>query len=245
MLSEFFQLLLYLFFSCLFDCQLDYNKNMCGAFFVENNQGMQKLTAALGVSELDTRGIRVPASMVQIVTEPELNKRQLEEAQWWLLLDKSGKPNYQYATFNSRSDKLFSSRLTKNLMKTSRCVLPASGVIEGQDKQYHSLTTEADAVALGGLYKRYQIGDEQVTTTSVITCPPNPKLNGIHNKSTPLMLDWQDEVLINMWLDPSLTDSEVFRHVLTGELMMPITATPIQGARDLAARGEAVNLTSD
>jgi putative SOS response-associated peptidase YedK len=218
---------------------------MCGAFFVENNHGMQKLTSALGVNDIESRGIRVPASMVQIVTEPELNKRQLEEAQWWLLLDKAGKPNYQYATFNSRSDKLFSSRLTKNLMKTSRCILPASGVIEGQDKKYHGITSKYGAVALGGLYKRYQIGDQLMTTTSVITCPPNPKFNGIHEKSTPLMLDWQDKELINMWLDPSLTDSEVFRHVLTGELMMPITATPIKGARDLAARGEAVDISRD
>ncbi|KAA3639092.1 MAG: hypothetical protein DWP95_11220 [Proteobacteria bacterium] len=218
---------------------------MCGAFFVENNQGMQKLTAALGVSELESRGIRVPASMVQIITEPHINQRQLEDAKWWLLLDKTGKPNYQYATFNSRSDKLYSSRLTKNLLKNSRCLLPASGVIEGQDKQYHSLTANLGAVALGGLYKRYQVGDQLMTTTSVITCPPNSKLNGIHEKSTPLMLDWQDQELINMWLDPGLTDSEAFRHLLTGKLMTPITATPIKGARDLSVRGQAVNLTRD
>lgn len=218
---------------------------MCGAFFVENNQGMQKLTAALGVPELESRGIRVPASMVQIVTEPEINQRHLEEAKWWLLLDKTGKPNYQYATFNSRSDKLYSSRLTKNLFKSSRCILPATGVIEGQNKQYHSLTSSYGAVALGGLYKRYQIGDQRLTTTSVITGPPNPKFDGIHEKSTPLMLDWQDENLIDMWLDPSLTDSEALRHLLNGELLMPMTATPIQGARDLDARGEAVEIASD
>lgn len=218
---------------------------MCGAFFVENNQGMQKLTAALGVSELESRGIRVPASMVQIVTEPEINQRRLEEAKWWLLLDKNGQPNYQYATFNSRSDKLYSSRLTKGLFKNSRCLLPATGVIEGQNKQYHSLTSSQGAVALGGLYKRYQIGEQQLTTTSVITCPPNRKLDGIHEKSTPLMLDWQDQDLINMWLDPSLTDSEAFRHLLTGELMTPITATPIEGARDLSERGQSVNLSAD
>lgn len=218
---------------------------MCGAYFVENNQGMQRLTTALGVPDIESRGIRVPASTVQIVTEGTSNSRKLEEARWWLLLDSSGKLNYQYATFNSRSDKLYSSRLTKNLMKTSRCILPASGVIEGQDKRYHSLTSEFGAVALGGLYKRYQMGDEQVTTTSVITCPPNPKLSDIHKKSTPLMLDWHDQELIDMWLDPDFTHSEAFRHILNGNLLMPIKATPIQGARDLTTRGETVSLSSD
>ena len=100
-------------------------------------------------------------------------------------------------------------------------------------------------MALGGLYKRYQIGEQQLTTTSVITCPPNRKLDGIHEKSTPLMLDWQDQDLINMWLDPSLTDSEAFRHLLTGELMTSITATPIKGARDLSARGETLEIVKD
>ena len=105
---------------------------MCGAFEIINNPFVRSITEALGVGEVDSRGIRAPASMIQIVTE-DAEDRYLEEAKWWLLLDKDGKPNYQYATFNSRYDKLYSSPLTKGAFRTSRCIIPASGIIEGQD----------------------------------------------------------------------------------------------------------------
>ncbi|MFK8013416.1 MAG: SOS response-associated peptidase family protein, partial [Marinicellaceae bacterium] len=109
---------------------------MCGAYVAINNPFVKSVTKALQVSEIETRNIRVPASQIQIVHENQ-SGRQLSDAKWWLLLNADGKPNYKYATFNSRWDKLYSSRLTKGLFKTSRCIIPASGIIEGQNKKYH------------------------------------------------------------------------------------------------------------
>ncbi|MGJ8662074.1 MAG: SOS response-associated peptidase family protein [Marinicella sp.] len=217
---------------------------MCGAYNVINDPFTHAITESLGVAAVETRGIRAPASMIQIVTE-DANDRYLEDAKWWLLLNPDGKPNYKYATFNSRWDKLYSSSLTKNLFKTSRCIMPASGVIEGQDKHYHHITSERGAVALGGIYKQYKIGDETLTTASVITCGGNPKLDSIHRKSVPLMLDWEDENLLDMWLDPSLTDSEAFRHLLTPKINMNLIATPIVGARDLTPRADQIEVFAD
>ena len=91
-------------------------KSVCGAFDTINNPFTNSITEALAVSEVETRGIRAPASMIQIVTEDE-NDRYLEDARWWLLLGKDGKPNYKYSTFNSRYDKLYTSPLTKELFK--------------------------------------------------------------------------------------------------------------------------------
>lgn len=219
-------------------------KNMCGAFDIINNPFTDSITEALGVPSVETRGIRAPASMIQIVTEGA-NDRYLEEAKWWLLLGRDGKPNYQYATFNSRYDKLYSSPLTKGTFRSSRCIIPASGIIEGQDKQYHHITSERGALALGGIYKQYQVGDETLTTASVITCPGNPKLEHIHKKSIPLMLDVDDEDLIDMWLDPTMTESEAFRPLLTNRLHFDLIATPTVGARDLTPRGEAIHIGAD
>ena len=221
-----------------------YNELMCGAYNVINDPFTHAVTEALGVPEVETRGIRVPASMIQIVTE-DTNDRYLEDAKWWLLLGKDGKPNYQYATFNSRWDKLYTSPLTKNLFRTSRCIMPASGVIEGQDKQYHHITSERGALALGGIYKQYEVDGETLTTASVITCTGNPKLEHIHRKSVPLMLDWEDQNLIDMWLDPTLTDSEALRHLLTPKINMNLIATPIAGARDLTPRADQIEVTAD
>lgn len=229
---------------------------MCGAFDTINNPFTNSITEALGVPEVESRGIRTPASMIQIITEDE-NDRYLEDAKWWLLLNADGKPNYKYATFNSRYDKLYTSSLTKGAFKTSRCLIPASGFIEGQsdgqsdgqsngkNKHYHYITSERGAVALAGIYKQYQLGDELLTTASVITCPGNPKFDRIHRKSIPLMLDPDDEDLIDSWLDPNMTDSESFRHLLTNKINLNLVAVPTVGARNLEPRGEQILIEAD
>jgi putative SOS response-associated peptidase YedK len=212
---------------------------MCGAYNIINNPFSESLTTELGVPAVESRGIRAPASMIQIVTE-DRDGRYLEEAKWWLLLNPDGKPNYKYATFNSRYDKLYSSSLTKGPFQTSRCLMPASSFIEGQDKKYHEITAERGALLLAGIYKTYQIAGETLMTASIITCPGNEKLEHIHRKSIPLMLDVDDSDLIDMWLDPSITDSEVFRPLLNEKIPFNLVATPIQGARDLEPRGEPI-----
>ena len=209
---------------------------MCGAFHLVKETKSLDLMAYLGTPEFSGKGMCVPASEIEIVLENSQG-RECRKARWWLLLGKDGKPNYQYATFNSRSDKLGSSFLTKKPFKTSRCIIPASAVIEGQNKKYHTVSRAGQALALGGLYKTYEIGNELITTASVITCPGNPKWADFHAKSTPLMLDTSDDDLIDMWLDPSLHQTEAFNEALSGRLFFDLEVTPITAARDLTATG--------
>ncbi len=205
---------------------------MCGAYSTINNPFVGDLEEMLKVSEIEDRGIRVPAASIQII--PQSKSRPLINATWWLMLNPDGKANYKYATFNSRSDKLHTSRLTKGLFKQFRCIIPATGFIEGQNKKYHLLERSESALALGGVCKTYQIDGEQVVTASIITCPGgNPKLDNIHKKSLPLILDHNNKDLINMWLSPDVTDSHVFDDLLVNSLSVDLIATPITKARDL------------
>ncbi len=209
---------------------------MCGAFHLVKEKKSLGLMSALGTPEFTGKGLCVPASTIEIVLETESGRR-CQPAKWWLLLGKDGKPNYQYATFNSRYDKLRSSFLTKKPYQTSRCIIPASLVIEGQNKKYHSITGKDRALALGGLYKTYQVGDETVTTASIITCPGHTKWTEFHAKSTPLFLDVDDTEGIGMWLDPTFNQVEAFDDWLTGRLPIDVVVTPMAGARDLTAAG--------
>jgi len=214
---------------------------MCGAFAVINNPFVNSITESLKVAEVETRNIRVPASSIQIVHEDECG-RHLSDAKWWLLLNNDGKPNYKYATFNSRWDKLYSSRLTKGLFKTSRCIIPASGIIEGQNKKYHYIEGKNKGLALGGLYKTYKIGNDIIKTASIITCPGNPQLENIHKKSIPLMLDATDSNLVDAWLSPNFTESQTFSYLLTNSITQDLIANPIAGARDLSIIGDNIYL---
>jgi putative SOS response-associated peptidase YedK len=217
---------------------------MCGAYAAINNLFTDKMTQQLGVAELETRGIRVPASNIQIIRQHN-NKRQMQDAIWWLFLDNHGKPNYKYATFNSRWDKLYSSRLTKNLFKTSRCIIPASAFIEGQNKRYYLLERQDDAIAFAGIFKHYQFQNTTITSASIITCPSNPKLEDIHRKSLPLMLNYQDSNLIDAWLDPQFTESQAFQHLLVNKIPHDLIATPIKSARDTTKTGKPKLILAD
>jgi len=201
------------------------------------------MTEMLGVGQVETRNIRVPASTVQIINNVH-GERQLVDAKWWLMLNPDGKPNYKYSTFNSRYDKLFSSNLTIGLFAKSRCIFPATGIIEGQDKKYHYIEPKTGALALGGICKHYMIGEDWITTASIITCPGNPKLENIHKKSIPLMLDYQDSDLINAWLD-SVIPGDAFTDLLTNKITTDLIASPIIGARNLELNGEQINIQKD
>lgn len=214
---------------------------MCGAYAAINNPFINSVTESLNVPEIETRNIRVPASSIQIVYEDECG-RHLSNAKWWLLLNADGKPNYKYATFNSRWDKLYSSRLTKGLFKTSRCIIPATGIIEGQNKKYHYIQGKNKGLALGGIYKTYQIGNEVIKTASIITCAGNPQLEDIHKKSIPLMLDATDSNLVDAWLSPDFTESQAFSYLLTNSITQELIANPIAGARDLSITGNDINI---
>jgi putative SOS response-associated peptidase YedK len=199
----------------------------------------------LGVSDIQNRGIRAPASAIQIIHNNADGNRLLD-AKWWLMLDGNGKPNYKYSTFNSRWDKLFSSSLTKGLFQTSRCIIPASGFIEGQDKKYHFVTAKNSALALAGIYKQYKINNEIITTASIITCSGgNPKFDTIHKKSIPLLLDCNDSDLMNAWLDTKNTDSQQFAPLLNNTINQDLIATPIARARDLTPIDKPIEIAAD
>ena len=217
---------------------------MCGAFHLVKETKSLELMGFLGAPEFSGKGLCLPASNIEIVIETNQG-RECRDAKWWLLLDKSGKPNYQYATFNSRSDKLNSSFLTKKPFKTARCIIPASSVVEGQNKKYHRVSGKKKALALGGLYKTYDIEGELITTASVITCPGNPKWAGFHATSTPLMLNTEDSDLIDMWLDPSFQQTEAFDDSMSGRFAFDLEVTAMASARDLTATAEPFICSAD
>ncbi len=80
--------------------------------------------------------------------------------------------------------------------RTSRCIIPASGFVEGlgDKKTYFHIRPAESAIAFGGVYREWlnKVTGELVYSASIITLPPHQKLQAIHPKSLPLMLPWQD-----------------------------------------------------
>lgn len=213
---------------------------MCGRFNLIDSPQVQLLCAMLGVPVPSTnfRADIAPGAPIAIVLEQVdaqgLKARQVNEAIWWLLLDpKSLAPNYKYASFNSRSDKLDSPRAAAYApYRESRCIIPASAFVEGlgDKKTYHKIELEESAIAFGGVYKRYLNREtgESVLGASIITLPPLlPQWQHIHPKSLPLMLDMNNKELVDKWLDPTFDHVEEFTEALEPRVNAAMKVTPI------------------
>ena len=208
---------------------------MCGRFNVIDSPEIQWLCATLGISLTARHASRdiAPGGKIAIVHELG-GERVVSDAIWWLLLDhQTLKPNYKYASFNSRSDKLHSKRgIAYTPYRQSRCVIPASAFVEGlsDKKTYHKIELEGSAIAFGGLYKQHLNREtgEIVFSASIITLPPlTPQWDEIHPKSMPLMLDFEDAALIARWLDPDNEDVEAFGQLLEPSVGKPMVVTRI------------------
>jgi len=208
---------------------------VCGRFNVIDSPEIQWLCASLGISLTARHASRdiAPGGKIAIVHELG-GERVVSDAIWWLLLDhQTLKPNYKYASFNSRSDKLHSKRgIAYTPYRQSRCVIPASAFVEGlsDKKTYHKIELEGSAIAFGGLYKQHLNREtgEIVFSASIITLPPlTPQWDEIHPKSMPLMLDFEDAALIARWLDPNNEDVEAFEQLLEPSVGKPMVVTRI------------------
>ena len=207
---------------------------MCGRFFVVNSE---KINAMLHFLQIPLTGMRfsadiAPGSTVSIIFKDH-DEVRLTDATWWLLLDqKTCKPNYRYASFNSRSDKLHQTgSLAYSPYRESRCIIPASGFVEGlgDKKTYHQIELRDQAIAFGGIFRTWIHPNDQeaLFSASIITLPPHPKWASIHKKAFPLMLPWQNKEIVKSWLDPSQSSVDIFERLLTPRLNVPQVITPI------------------
>lgn len=208
---------------------------MCGRFNLIDSPEIKRLCERLQISIFSHQQSQdiAPGDKIAIIHIAN-NERKVSNAIWWLFLDHDTlKPNYNYTSFNSRSDKLFIERsISYKLFRESRCIIPASAFVEGlgDKRTYHKVELVGSAIAFGGLYKEYVKRDtgEVFYSVSIITLPPLiPQWRDIHPKSMPLMLDFEDIELVEKWLDPSFREVEQFESLLEPKIRKQMKVTKI------------------
>lgn len=213
---------------------------MCGRLNTTDDPAVQKLMSLLGVPlwpepRLSNRFTRA-TDIVTIIRENN-GQRQLDQAIWWLLLDRTpnGLSPSKYTSFNTRYDKLNVPRSAGyQSFRTARCVILAKGFgetefVNKKPIHYHDMeAVEDEALAFAGLYKEWihPLTGELVLSCSIITLPPHEKLKHIHSKSMPLILPQQDNS-IDLWLDGSVNQVEFLEYLLQPHLPQDLIAYPI------------------
>ena len=105
---------------------------------------------------------------------------------------------------NARAESLMEKPMYRSLIKSSRCLVPASGFYEwkkeGKRKiPFYFTLPDEPLFAFAGLYDTWRGADgHELVTYTVVTCEANALLSGIHNRM-PVILARENE---NRWLSP-------------------------------------------
>lgn len=204
---------------------------MCGRLNVTDDPSVRALCEAMDIELGGSHRKMEPqifqrylgaASKISIIRESG-GKRIMQNATWWLLLEptETGFKPSKYTSINTRYDSLNNPRKAGyRPFRQSRILIPVKGFGESQYKSgkllhCHDMQAKNGAILLAGLCKDWQHSGtgEIVTSCSVITLPPHPKLHYIHSKSTAMMFP-QDRGLISAWLDENNQDVEQFEPLL-------------------------------
>ncbi|GGW88408.1 SOS response-associated peptidase family protein [Alteromonas halophila] len=239
---------------------------MCGRLSITDSPGVRALCDQMEIAlwpddgQIFTRFARA-TQRISVVFERD-GQRIMRNAIWWLLLDKTHdeggrsvlRPS-KYTSFNTRYDKLNTPRSAGyQAFRQQRCAIPVRGFGESQKTRegmhYHDMVVaEEGAMAMGGLYRVWDYTDDrgerrQAISCSVVTLPPHPKLQAIHQKSTPLMLSETDGSL-DRWLDAGTTDSDALNDLLTPCIRHPLNAVPIDRPSSHNPIGESFTIQKD
>lgn len=125
-------------------------------------------------------------------------------------------------------------------------MIPAPSIVETKDKNSYHI--EADpGLMIGGVYRIWQSGGQLIHLCAVITCPPHDRFSEHHDKSIPLFLPI-DADMVRLWLGPTFHEADFLRSIIEqARITAVFSVTPIKNSRgrDLAPLGPAALMERD
>jgi len=194
---------------------------MCGRVNVSDNEGVRFLLESLGMDTWPSRDPRyniAPTQTLDVVRPLEDEGLELVPMHWGVSLTMPGKSgkivtkNIQ----NSRSDKVWSSRLWKKMIAERRVLVPVNGFYEWKRKNrqleaaYYITPAGKPAMFFAGIYRPSKDNDEK-PEVSIVTTEANQAMSKVHDRM-PVMLTSQNQAMA--WIQEDDRDS-------LDELMQP------------------------
>lgn len=122
------------------------------------------------------------------------------DARWWCQYDGAKQWNTKYATFNANIERLETSPLWRNLVKTKRCIMPVTSFYEWPVKGKPPIEIRANGghpFALAGLWSNWYDAGDLRQSFAVITTQANDFMTQYH-RAMPVILEQKD--LQKLWL---------------------------------------------
>jgi putative SOS response-associated peptidase YedK len=191
---------------------------MCGRFALYSDS----LTLAHRFSTEAPAGLHprfnvAPGQPILTVRE-ESDKRRFAWVRWGLVPHWAKEINTGYSTINARAETVASKPAFRDAFKRRRCLIPANGFYEWQEKPgskgkqpWFVALRNRLPMALAGLWERWRSpeGDE-VESCAIIVTAANELMEPVHDRMPVILASshW------NTWLAPSTRDFKLLQNLL-------------------------------
>ncbi len=179
---------------------------MCGRFTLisEVNQLKKRYNAT------DPGGYRAPNyNVAPTQFAPIVTADGLVQARWGLIPGWAKSLNAGYSMINARAETILEKPTYKPLMKTGRCLVPASGFYEWESteanrKQPVYFTVKgAEIFSLAGLFAKRQDDDGHVSYSfTIITTTPNNLVAAVHDRMPVILEESEEQHWLNSLIAP-------------------------------------------
>jgi len=170
---------------------------MCGRFTITLEPAFfqQELDLGKVPSEWTPRYNTAPSQDIPAISNPA--SRDVVMLRWGLIPHWAKDPAIGSRMINARSETIQEKPSFKNAFKQRRCLILADGFYEWQKSSrrgvpkapYYFQLADGAPFTFAGIWETWRSPEgEQVRTCSIITCPPNDLVAGVHNRM-PVVLD--------------------------------------------------------
>ncbi len=210
---------------------------MCGRYVIEDYQELSERLIQVPLRyefELSPNWNAAPTQTLPVVVEE--GDEWVVRGMHWGLIPKWTKPGQRpkVMPINARSETAAEKPMFKALMKYRRCIVPANGFYEWQNrgsdgKQPFFIHPDGpDLFLFAGLWDEAAAGPEgePIQSFTILTTSANDVMAPLHDRM-PSML--RDE-LVPEWLDREETEALALQQLLTPTIEEPIAFTPVSRA---------------
>jgi len=205
---------------------------MCGRFTLDPTTTFyERFGITNRLEDLVPRYNIAPGQDVPVVIRNSPNR--LMRMRWGLIPHWAKEANVGYKMINARAETLTERPAYRGLLRSQRCIVPASGFYEWQDtgktgKQPFYIHTDAgEYLPFAGLYDIWVDPEgKEVYSFTIITTQPTVNLQAIHNRM-PVILEPAAEAV---WLDPTVTNPQELTPLLYPYTIRPLEFYPVSKA---------------
>jgi putative SOS response-associated peptidase YedK len=179
-------------------------------------------------AELVPRYNIAPSESVAAIRENVNQERELVLLRWGLVPSTTKDAKNGYRMINARAETLSQRPAFRSAFAHRRCLIPADGFYEwqhanGTKQPYFVRARDEDLLAFAGLWERWQRGQQVIESCAIITTNANESLASIHHRM-PVLLP---EDTYDLWLDPSVQDTDALQPLLVRSDATKLVAYPV------------------